>query len=259
MTLEFGSKTDLGKVRKNNEDNFTVDPAIGLFVVADGMGGHNSGEVASKIATDLIKNNLNQLMRKKTDQTGYSKHLLSSLQLANQAIYEASQNYKQNQGMGTTVVAVLSHDKMYTLGWVGDSRIYLVRHKNIQQLTTDHSLVQEQISKGLIKPEQAEFSEYKNILTRALGIAEKVEADVIEKPSLKDDYLILCTDGLTRAVSDAKILEVVMTIKDPQAICDKLVDLANENGGKDNCTVVVVYNKQENFFNRLLKSVAKTN
>ena len=258
MALEYGAKTDLGKVRKNNEDNFTVDPKIGLFVVADGMGGHNSGEVASKIATDIIKNSLNQALNNKSAKPDYVKHLLSSMQLANQAIFEASQTYNENQGMGTTVVIVLSHDKTYTLGWVGDSRIYLVRHNAIQQLTTDHSLVQEQINKGLIKPEEAEFSQYKNIITRALGIAEKVNADIVETPAFDDDYLILCSDGLTRAVSDENILETVRNLKDPQAICDKLTDMANENGGKDNCTVVIVHKKQESFFNRLLKTVAKT-
>ena len=257
MVIEYGSRTDLGKVRKNNEDNLTIDPEIGLFIVADGMGGANSGEVASKMAVDIIRNNLRQHLIKKNEKTNYTAHLISSLELANQAIFEASQNYQQNKGMGTTIVAVLSHDKTYTFGWVGDSRIYLVRHNMIQQLTTDHSLVQEQVRKGLIKPEQAEFSEYKNILTRALGIAQNVEAEVLETPAFGNDYLILCSDGLTRGVSDAKMLEVVESLKEPQAISEKLVDLANEAGGKDNCTVVTIFKKQESLFNKILKSVVK--
>lgn len=256
MALEYGAKTDLGKVRKNNEDNFIVDPQIGLFVVADGMGGASSGEIASKMATDIMKNSLVQALSNKTVKPDYKKLILSSIQIANQAVFEASQTYVDKKGMGTTIVAVLAHDKTFTLAWIGDSRIYLVRLGGIQQMTMDHSLVQEQINKGLLKPEEAEFSQYKNIITRALGIAEKAEADVVEAQAVEDDYLILCSDGLTRAVSDQKILETVKNLKDPQSICNKLTDMANENGGKDNCTVVVVHKKKEGFLNKLL-NIAK--
>lgn len=274
MTIEFGAKTDVGQTRKNNEDNFAVNDQIKLFIVADGMGGHNSGEVASKMAAEVINNNLKRSIERqnKTDGTQViygesnpdfsenANQLASAIRLANQVIYESSRTHPQNQGMGTTVVSVFVDEKKnsYIVGWVGDSRVYLIRHNNIQQLTTDHSLVQEQISRGLISSDQAEASDYKNILTRALGSNESVDVDIVEIPSMPEDFLILCSDGLTRMISDEKILEIVNnnTGKNPQEICDNLIKLANDSGGKDNVTAVCIHNKSQNIWDKFIKKVS---
>lgn len=273
MPLEYGAKTDLGQVRKNNEDNFFIDEKNGLFIVCDGMGGHNSGEVASKLAVDVISKNFGQSVDKQQrspDSTQVmfgennpkisetANRLVSAVRLANTVIFESSRNYPQNQGMGTTVVAVVTKDGVHTVSWVGDSRVYLVRHGQIQQLSVDHSLVQEQMNKGLITGLQAESSEYKNILTRALGAAENVEVDTIEIPAMEDDYLLLCTDGLTRMLPDDRILEAVKKYEMPQVICDNLIRLANEAGGRDNVTAVVTHRKSENLWDKFIKAVGKT-
>ena len=271
MKMEFAAKSDMGKVRTNNEDSFFVEPEIGLFIVADGMGGHASGEVASKMACEIISKNLKTSLANNddTDKTqvifgennpGISKpanSLLSAIRLANRVIYEASTTMSQNQGMGTTLVAVLARDNSYIISWVGDSRIYLARHGQLQQLTSDHSLVQEQVNKGLITNEQAETSEFKNVLTRALGTAEEVQADIAETPAFEDDYLILCSDGLTRMVSDQIILDTIKKYDNPDAICNELIDLAIKAGGRDNVTAVVLSNKADNFWKKFMKSVAK--
>ncbi|MBN1621482.1 MAG: Stp1/IreP family PP2C-type Ser/Thr phosphatase [Endomicrobiales bacterium] len=252
MALEFGAKTDIGTVRSNNEDNFSADEELGLFIVADGMGGHNAGEVASKMATEIITRNMRIFAKQKSN---LARHLVSSIELANQSIYEASRKYAQNQGMGTTVVAGLLRDDTHIIGWVGDSRVYLIRHGNIEQLTLDHSLVQEQISKGLITPEQAEQSEYKNVLTRALGANENVQADVVEIPAFDEDYLVLCSDGLIRTVADEDILKIVKELKEPQSISEKLIDLAKETGGRDNITVITVHKKTKNIIEKIINMV----
>src|SRR3989339_422032 len=267
MPVTFCAKSDPGKVRTNNEDNFFTDPELGLFIVADGMGGHSSGEVASKMAKDVISANYKSALLKQRDTehtqvmfgqnnpalSESANHLVSSIRIANQVIYESSQAYPQNQGMGTTVVSVLVKDKSYVVAWVGDSRVYLIRHNQIQQLSTDHSLVQEQVTKGLISADQAEKSEFKNILTRALGAAETVEIDAVETPAFDGDYILLCSDGLTRMLSDQKILEIIQKAQRPDAICEELISAANEAGGRDNVTAVIIENKSENVWSKLIK------
>jgi len=271
MEIKFFAKSDLGRVRTNNEDSFLAEPQLGLFLVADGMGGHNSGEVASKMACEVIAGNLKTALERSKEDDGTrvmlgennpgvsepANILLSAVRLANRVIFEASRDYAKDHGMGTTLVALLVRDRSYVIAWVGDSRIYLVRHGQIQQLTTDHSLVQEQLSKGLISNEQAETSEFKNVLTRALGTAGDVEVDIAETPAFEDDYLILCSDGLTRMLPDQLILETVKRCADPESICVELVELANKAGGRDNVTALVVCNKSENFWKKFLRSVAK--
>lgn len=273
MAIVFGFKSDIGKVRTNNEDSFIIDEQSGLFIVADGMGGHNSGEVASRMACDIISKNLQMSLKRQAEpdrtqvmfgQTNpalsdTANRMVSAIRLANQVVFEASQSSPQNNGMGTTVVALLTLPSSYIIAWVGDSRIYLVRHNQLQQLTTDHSLVQEQINKGLITSEQAEKSEFKNILTRAIGAAATVEVDATEIPAFADDYLILCSDGLSRMVTDEQILETVRAYNDPQKISDTLVERANAAGGKDNVTAVVVGRQTEGIWGKFLKAVGKAN
>jgi protein phosphatase len=248
MAIEIGAKTDIGTVRTNNEDTYAVNEDIGLFIVADGMGGHNAGEVASKMASEIISRNMRQYIENKSNLT---KNLSGSIELANEAIYEASRKYTQNQGMGTTVAALLEKEDSHIIGWVGDSRIYLVRHNTIQQISSDHSLVQEQVNKGLISQEDAKKSEYKNVLTRALGTNSTVQVDVAEIPAFDNDYLILCSDGLTGVVGEDQILKTIQEIKDSQQICDKLIETAKENGSRDNITVLVAYKKSKNILEKI--------
>jgi PPM family protein phosphatase len=272
MVIEYGLRTDVGKIRTNNEDSCFADAELGLYIVADGMGGHSSGEVASKMAIEVVRDNIklaNQKHKIEPDGTQVvfgqnnpkvsekANHLISSIRLANTIIYEAARNYPQNAGMGTTIVSLLVQEKTYTIGWIGDSRVYLYRHNQLQQLTTDHSLVQEQINKGLITSEQAEKSEFRNILTRALGSSEKVEVDIVEIDALNDDYILLCSDGLTRMVSDEKLAEVFKNLIDPKEIANKVVELALEAGGRDNVTAITVYRKSENIWDKFMKVVGK--
>jgi len=269
--IEYAAKSDIGRVRTNNEDHFAFDEKLGLYLVADGMGGHNSGEVASKMATDTVIRTFAQALerRNEPDRTqvifgqnspglsDVANHLVSAIRLANQAIFEASQNYSQNYGMGTTLVSTLVLPQSYVIAWVGDSRIYLVRHNQIQQLSTDHSLVQEQVNRGLISADEAENSQFKNILTRALGTADTVEVDAAEIPAFDDDYIILCSDGLTKMVTDQQILKTVLDLKEPQEICTELLEAANQAGGRDNVTILMLHRKTENIWDKFLKAISK--
>jgi len=272
MTLQFAAQSNAGLIRSNNEDSFLVDGKLGLFIVADGMGGHSSGEVASKMAVELIGSNFSTLLRRQAQQQDSTQalfvennpklsepanHLVASIRMANHFIFESAAKYPPNHGMGTTVVALYAQPDSYTLAWVGDSRIYLVRHNHIQQLTTDHSLVQEQVTKGLISSDQAEKSEFKNILTRALGAAGAVEVDAVEIPPADDDYILLCSDGLTRMVPDEKILDTIVSVKKPKEICAQLIDAANEAGGRDNITAITLSYKTGSLWERFLKSVSR--
>lgn len=274
MIIEFGAKSDVGQIRKNNEDNFIIDEKSGLFVVCDGMGGHSSGEVASKLAVDVVSKNFAQSLQKQqnADSTQVmfgetnpkisetANRLVSSIRLANQVIFESSKNQPQNQGMGTTIVAVAATAGTHIVSWVGDSRVYMARNGHLQQMTVDHSLVQEQVNKGLITGSQAETSEYKNILTRALGAAESVEVDTIELTAEDDDYLLLCSDGLTRMLTDEQLMAVIKKFEKPQDICDALIAQANQAGGRDNVTAVVVHRKSQNLWEKFINVVgSKTN
>lgn len=249
MQLLIDGKTDKGLVRPNNEDNLYLDQSTGLFVVADGMGGHASGEIASKIAVDVIKDYFNNTKdgqppivgQYHEDYTETTNAIGSAVRLANMAIYEAAKRDSKLQGMGTTVVAVLLKESRLSIAHVGDSRMYLVRAGDIEQLTDDHSVVYEQFKRELITKEEADTSGMKNLLTRAVGIAHDVEVDFNELTLTDGDILILCSDGLSSMVSDQDILSIVMTAMNPGEACGKLIDRANENGGKDNITVIVGY------------------
>jgi serine/threonine protein phosphatase PrpC len=253
VKVRAAAKTDVGQVRQNNEDNFYIDKSIGLFVVADGMGGHASGEVASRMTVDVIRDYFKSAGGSKPVQIGpYQKdvsdvtnRLASAIRLANMAVYEASLNRTELRGMGTTVVAAQIDGKRLSIAHVGDSRIYLVRAENIEQLTDDHSIVYEQMKRDLITKEEAARSEMRNILTRALGTTDDVEVDLAEMSLAPDDVLLLCSDGLSGMVDDDTLLSVMMAVKDPAIACDRLIALANENGGKDNVTVVIARTERE--------------
>jgi serine/threonine protein phosphatase PrpC len=253
-------RTDKGIVRPNNEDGFYIDDKAGLLVVADGMGGHASGEIASKLAIDVIRDYFRAFKEGRAPLIGKfdeeysetSKAIGSSLHLANKAIYEAANSNAGWQGMGTTVAAVVINKNRLSIAHVGDSRVYLVRAGDIEQLTDDHSIVYEQVKRELLTREEAQKSEIRNLLTKALGIASDVEVDISELTLSSGDILVLCTDGLNSMVSDDDILTLAVSTKDPAAVCDSMVELANEQGGKDNITVIVGYVRNKSWISFLL-------
>lgn len=248
MKIEIAGRTDVGKKRTNNEDCFVLDPEIGLFVVADGMGGHNHGEVASKMAVETTLDSMKRFISGgqkailgKVDPgvSERANQMASSVRLANQIIFESAKTKPQYAGMGTTIDAVLIHKDKAAVAHVGDSRVYLARDGSLTQITQDHSLVEDQVRQGLLKREEADRSHLKNVLTRALGVDEITEVDVVEVELRTGDFLIGCTDGLNKMVSDDEILKTVPLMKTPKMIADHLVDMANAAGGVDNVTVVV--------------------
>lgn len=260
MKAVIGAKTDRGLIREINEDSFCVDESIGLVAVADGLGGHASGEIASKMAIDVIRDYINRtekgneplIGKYNKKYSGAANRLTSSIRLANKAIYEAAQGNPQWQGMGTTMAAALLKGNKLSIAHAGDSRIYLIRANQIEQLTDDHTLVYEQVKMGLVTKEYAERSNMKNILTNALGIAPDVVVDVDELTLSDGDMLILCTDGLNSMVSESDILSVATSVDNPSEVCERLIDMANKNGGKDNITVITVYIQKKNWLSFLL-------
>jgi len=258
-TIIYG-RTDKGVVRPNNEDNFFIDDKGKLLVVADGMGGHASGEVASKIAVDVIRDYIQGIKEGQYTQVGHyyeefsdiTNQLGSAVRLANKAIYDAAQSNSGWQGMGTTVAAVMVNRNHLSIAHVGDSRVYLIRAGSIELLTDDHSVVYEQMKHDLLTKEEAQKSEIKNLLTRALGSLPEVDVDCNELTLANGDILVLCTDGLNSMVTDDDILSVVLVTNDPNQACDRLIDMANKAGGKDNITVIIGYMRKKRWFSFLL-------
>ncbi len=254
MQITSGAKTDIGFKRSHNEDSLCVDPELDLYVVCDGMGGQNAGEVASRLAVEIIQQHLQNGRQNPSlpvigpydDRfSAQTNRLASAIRLANQVIHDAARSKPDQAGMGTTVVSAVVTDQVLSVAHVGDSRLYLIRGTTIEPLTADHSLVAEQVRRGLLTEEQAESSPQKNIVTRALGIDDQVEVDLDEIPLMKDDLVLLCSDGLTRGVKSAEILHVVRSEPDPQAACARLIALANQAGGDDNTTVILIVVRQE--------------
>ena len=255
MTLELFAegRTDKGLVRQNNEDNYCLDVSSGLLVVADGMGGHASGEVASKMTTDVIRDYFKNVHegrapvfgKYREDCSEMTNRIGSAVRLANMAVFEAAKSDSKLQGMGTTIAAVLVNGNKLSIAHVGDSRVYLVRAGDIEQLTDDHSIVYEQVKRELITRDEAQKSDMKNILTRAVGISPDVEVDFNEMTLTDGDILILCSDGLSSMVSDDDILSVVISTGNPAETCEKLIDMANKNGGRDNITVIAGYMRKK--------------
>ena len=249
MTVKCAGKTDVGQKRKNNEDNLYYDPEYRFFVVADGMGGHLAGEIASKMAVEIIGENLKTYIQgDKTqcmmcpydeDLLPVSNHTVSAIKLANQVIYESGTSKPELSGMGTTVVVAVLWNRYWSFVNVGDSRIYLIRNGDLIQVSEDHSLVEEQVRSGILTEEQAQQSSIKNILTRALGADSDVEVFTDEMPALEGDMILLCSDGLTNMVEEKQILSTILENEElPEQVCDSLVQQANSNGGLDNITVI---------------------
>lgn len=250
--LEFVIRTDPGKVRSHNEDAVLGNAALGLAVLADGMGGYNAGEVASGMATALLGGELRKLFAERAPDERQSDGrlwvhvaLMQEVAHANEAIHVAAQSQPQYAGMGTTLVAVLFHNDMVTVAHVGDSRLYRLRGEEFRLLTRDHSLLQEQIDSGIITAEQARYSQNKNLVTRALGVDPMVEAEIHDHEVRSGDLYLLCSDGLNDMVEDEEISLTLSTLSANLQLCaSQLVDMANDNGGRDNVSVILVKIRQ---------------
>lgn len=244
MRLKTGAATDVGRVRPINEDAFLSRPEQGVFVVCDGMGGAASGEVASQMAVRIIGNLLDGGAAAGTPDAGFTPRTVrlgEALRAANAAIYAHAQADEIHSGMGTTVVAAWIDANIVSLAHVGDSRAYLWHQGQLELVTIDHSLVEAQVRAGLIDREQSLKSEHQNILLRALGRDPDVEVELGEVAVSPGDSLLLCSDGLTRMVADAALADALARFRgDPQAACAHLIAAANDHGGPDNITVVIV-------------------
>jgi protein phosphatase len=239
----IGVNSHKGIVREINEDYYNLvlneNGEIVAFVIADGMGGHNSGEVASKMAVDSVSEKILPVAKLPDDESLISDALVNIIQLANKEIYEVGQNSIENLGMGTTLIAAIPKAGKMHIGHVGDSRAYRIRDNEIHRITTDHSYIEELLKNGTINNEEAKLHPKKNLITRALGCVE-LEVDYYISEIKSGDIFVFCTDGLTNMVDDEDIKNICLDTSDSQQACDRLVDLANTNGGEDNITVIVV-------------------
>jgi serine/threonine protein phosphatase PrpC len=246
--LAFVGKTDTGRVREHNEDTIASDVDVGLLVLADGMGGYNAGEVASGIAVKTITNLVREGLAREdlasvdrsTGLTRPSIVLRDAITRANKIIYQTARSQAECEGMGTTVVAALFYDNRISIAHVGDSRLYRQRGSEIAQVTMDHSLLQELVDRGFYSPEEAQRAANKNYVTRALGVEPQVEVEVQEHMVDKGDIFILCSDGLSDMVEDEDIRLTISTFgANLDTVAKQLIQLANENGGRDNVSVVL--------------------
>jgi PPM family protein phosphatase len=271
VQIVSGGVTDVGRVRTNNEDSFRIVEPLNLFILSDGMGGEAHGEVASAMAVDMIDNYCTHPDDAKSD-TGVTLHgaagdnwmpqtkiLQNAVFQANYKIHQSAQQHPEQRGMGATLTAGWINASKLSLAHVGDSRAYLLRTGSLQQLTNDHSLVAEQVRRGILTPQQAEESDMQSVLLRALGANADVDVDVDEVDVMPRDVLLFCSDGLTRMVSEPEIAGKLQAETDPKAVAQKLVDLANERGGLDNVTVIVVRVEDESkgWFSWLRRDSAK--
>jgi protein phosphatase len=236
MILRTAAHTDVGLRRRGNEDRFAVDADLGLCLVADGMGGHNAGQVASALAATTV---LASLRERKSSDASASERLRSALEDANRAIYQAARQNPQYGGMGTTIVALLAEGERAALAHVGDSRAYRMRGGRIRQLTDDHSMVGELLRRNEITADDARDHPHRHMLTRALGVRGHVQPDLAELTLAPGDLFVLCSDGLTTHVEDHEIAKLVGEARDLDAACATAIELANRRGGEDNITVVL--------------------
>lgn len=263
--IQFVGLTDTGRVRSHNEDAIGTDIDVGLVVLADGMGGYKAGEVASAITietiTDIVSKGLKEARKSKSHESGYSAEtmlLRKAVELANAKIHQTAIDQPQCEGMGTTVVACLYYDNRVSVAHVGDSRLYRVRGDRFEQVTLDHSLLQELVSRGFYTPEEARKSLNKNLVTRALGIEPTVKVDVQEDVMLQGEIQLLCSDGLSDMVEDEDIHLTISTFSaNLEMAAQQLVRMANDNGGRDNVSVILTkavksFGDKQGFFNRFM-------
>jgi serine/threonine protein phosphatase PrpC len=249
VQISSGGITSVGRVRANNEDCFRIVAPLNLFVLSDGMGGEAHGEIASALAVETIVKAC--MAPEDVDATlvfgdmpaawsEKTRRLSSAVHLANRNIFESAEQHPEQHGMGATLTAAWIDGSRLSLAHVGDSRAYLLRSGNLQQLTSDHSLVAEQVRRGILTPAEAERSEMQSVLLRALGAHAEIEVDTEEHTLFGRDILLLCSDGLTRMVTEPEIAGTLQAEPNPESAAARLVELANEQGGADNVTVIVV-------------------
>lgn len=237
-----GALSDIGLVREYNEDAMfaSLDPNLPLYIVADGMGGHKAGDIASSMAVEIIEEDFKGNSEGIKNPNGIKKSIKNAIERANAIVYKRSVVESNCDGMGTTVVLAYYLDSKFYLGHVGDSRAYIISNNNIRQITEDHTLVNELLKKGNITESEAENHPQRNIITQALGSSIGIKIDILEVDFQNDDILLLCSDGLYNMINDAKILEILKESGSLEKGVRSLVDLANENGGKDNITVIAI-------------------
>jgi serine/threonine protein phosphatase PrpC len=240
VRLLHAARTDVGMIRSGNEDNFAAeaDPQRGLFIVADGMGGHAAGEVASEMAVQIVHRELTELRDLETN--GVERRVTESLKTANRAIHERTLIEVDKQGMGTTVSVLIIAGRRYLIGQVGDSRVYLLRDGALIQLTKDHSYVQEQVDAGFLTPEQARYHPYSNVITRCVGASQDVEPDTYRGEVKVGDVFLVASDGLTGMVDDRRLQTLLISRATPDRKVHALISEANGRGGLDNITAIVV-------------------
>jgi protein phosphatase len=247
--LEIVVRTDPGMVRGQNEDAVFANPNQGYVILADGMGGYNAGEVASGMATMFLSSELEAAfvttpphqIDRATGELFAHRCILEKVAMTNSAIYNTSESQAQYAGMGTTLVLALFYDNRMTVAHIGDSRLYRLRGEDFCAITRDHSLLQEQIDSGMISPEDARFSQNKNLVTRALGVDPEVETELSDYPVQPGDIYLLCSDGLNDMVEDEEIqLTLQALAANLELAATQLIQMANDNGGRDNVSVILV-------------------
>ena len=251
VQIVSGGVSDVGRVRTNNEDSFRIVEGLNLFILSDGMGGEAHGEIASSMAVETVEKYCSLGGEGKEDSavtlagtaadnwSPQTKLLQNAVYQANFNIYQSAQKHPEQRGMGATLTTGWINGNTLSLAHVGDSRAYLLRTGGLQQLTNDHSLVAEQVRRGILTPQQAEESEMQSVLLRALGANPEVDVEVDEVNLMPRDLLLFCSDGLTRMVTEPEIAGCLQAETDPTSAAQKLIDLANERGGLDNVTVIV--------------------
>lgn len=242
--VRFAAISDKGRVRDLNEDSYRVitgqKEVPNTFIIADGMGGHSSGEVASDMAVEFAKNYILNNSKLFSNEESILDEIKVLMEEANKAIYEKASKSKETLGMGTTfIIAIALNNKLY-IGHVGDSRVYLIRNDSIKRLTIDHSYIEELVKNGSITREEAQNHPKKNIITRALGSNNNVLVDTLSSCIDENDIFVLCTDGLTNMLPEYKIMEIILENDDLNDSCNELVKLANEKGGDDNITIIIM-------------------
>jgi protein phosphatase len=243
MTIEMLAAVDVGRSRSNNEDSVATDDSVALAVLADGMGGYNAGEVASNTATSFIRTELGRWLREASSEASDAevrRAMDICVDNANRAIFNSANANPQYAGMGTTLVLAVFREDRILLGHVGDSRCYRLRAGRLQQITRDHSLLQEQIDAGLITPEQAAFSANKNLVTRAVGVEDNVQLETHQHELQGGDVYLMCSDGLSDMLEDDTIAQLLIANESLETAVRALIDAANDAGGRDNIAVVLM-------------------
>jgi serine/threonine protein phosphatase PrpC len=260
LKIRVAGVTDVGLVRTNNEDNLGYDTARGIFVVCDGMGGQAAGERASKIAVDTVMQHFRKPPKAGQEVFGMEIELLSdranalvrAIQLANQAIHDEASRDLNYAGMGTTIVALAVGGEQFSVAHVGDSRAYLLRGGVLQPLTSDHSLVMEQVRRGLLALEDVEKSTAQNVIVRSLGAEASVNPDLADHELLAGDLLLMCSDGLSHFVRDDKLQEVLAAARSPEEACNDLIQAAKDAESNDNITCLAVKAEEPSWSDRVL-------